>query len=281
MKKEGKILLTGSTGFIGKEILKVLLQSEYDVIGIDSKTDVTDKKFSSSNFLDVKHVIHSAGKVFVPDSWVDPVSFLEVNVNGTSNVLEYCRKNEIGCTFISGYVYGTYVDLPIRESANTKPMNPYAYSKLIAESVCKMYSDIFNIPVQIIRPFNVYGNSQSENFIIPKLVSQCKFSDKYSVLDLQPKRDYLHVNDLARMVEMCCFRKDSFILNAGTGISYSVQEIIDILQDLSGQKKEIISNENTRKNEIQDCYADISMAKKILNWKPEMDFRSGLNELLK
>lgn len=281
MLKNKTILVTGSTGFIGKNLVKSLEENGAIVIGLSSQHDLRKKEILESFHGKVEHVIHSAGKVFVPDSWNKPEDFLEVNVDGTRTVLEFCRKNSIGCSYISGYVYGAGTPLPIQENALIRPSNPYAFSKYLGEQVCQMYHELFKVPVQIIRPFNVYGENQPEMFLIPHLLKQFKESSSVKVKDLEPKRDYIHVKDLSELVLLTCMRKDFNIFNAGTGHSTSVKELIDLLAEISGKKLPVENENQTRKNEIDDSVADISHARNVLGWSPSMPISKGLEQLYK
>ncbi len=273
------ILLTGSTGFIGRNISNRLKKEGANLIELDSKNDLRIKNSLADWNGKVDYVVHAAGKVFVPDSWTDPLSFLEVNTEGTLNVMEFCRINRIGCTYISGYVYGKNTPLPILENAMIEPSNPYAYSKYLGEMACKMFHDCFQVPVQIIRPFNVYGSGQSEKFLIPMLVKQFSESSKVQVKDLKPRRDFIHMEDLADMILLTCFRNDFNIFNAGTGRSISVAGLIETMKEITGKNPEIINENIQRENEIDDSFADISNAKKILDWSPKIDIKQGLRKL--
>jgi nucleoside-diphosphate-sugar epimerase len=274
------ILVTGASGFIGKNISKEIKFLGGDVIELSSQNDLRNRNALDTFNGKVNYVIHAAGKVFVPDSWNNPISFLQVNAGGTETVMEFCRLNKIGCTYISGYVYGRNTPLPILESAEINPSNPYAYSKFIGEKICKMYHDCFQVPVQIIRPFNVYGPGQSDNFLIPLLIKQFKESNIIKVKDLNPRRDFVYLDDLITLILKSCFRSDYNVFNCGTGRSTSVAELIEYLRIIS-EKNISIENENlVRTNEIDDSISNIDNARVVLNWKPEIDIKSGLSKLM-
>ncbi|HWY98386.1 MAG TPA: SDR family oxidoreductase, partial [Bacteroidia bacterium] len=193
---KGKVLITGSNGFIGKQLKKQLLTEGYEIAEFNSADgDISKTELS---FKGIDNVFHLAGKSFVPDSWKNPKAFYDVNVTGTLNVLELCRKTGAGLTFISSFVYGIPKYQPIDECHPVKPANPYGHSKMIAEEICKYYQESFNIKVTIVRPFNIYGAFQSEHFLIPIIIKQLfdKKQSKIEVLDLAPKRDYLFLDDL-------------------------------------------------------------------------------------
>ena len=130
-----KVLVTGATGFIGRALVRRLREDGREVIDLGSRDGDIRRRATLARFLDagVRCVFHLAGRSFVPDSWTDPGGFLEINVLGTANALEFCRAAGAGLVFVSAYVYGEPEHLPIDESAPVRPNNPYAHSKHMAE----------------------------------------------------------------------------------------------------------------------------------------------------
>ncbi len=279
------ILVTGSTGFIGRKVMEALEKKGYTAIGMGSRDCDISKLDGLTNYIDeivktgknISHVIHLAGRVDVFKSWSEPERFFSVNTAGCMNVLEVCRKYNMGMTYISAYVYGQPESLPISEKAPVKPNNPYAQSKYMAEQLCKFYSTNYDIKTSIIRPFNVYGPGQSRDFVIPHIIDEVKNQDVIHVLDLVPKRDYVYIDDLVEAI-ISAVGKDIYgeVINIGSGVSYSVQEVVDMLQEIGGTKKEVKSKNQVRKNEMNNVVADISQAEKLLGWKPSTDIRQGL-----
>src|SRR3989304_7128977 len=190
-----KILITGSSGFIGKNLKEALLQKDFLIEEFNSaQGDIASTKL---NFKDVSHVFHLAGKSFVPDSWKNPEEFNRVNIDGTANVLKFCKESGASFTFVSSYVYGIPERLPISEMHQIKPSNPYAKSKRKAEKFCLFYAKSYKLPVTIIRPFNIYGKHQPEHFLIPEIIKQLNDNSlpEITLQDLKPKRDYLYMDD--------------------------------------------------------------------------------------
>jgi len=274
------VLVTGSKGFIGSLLVAKLQSKGYKVFEWDENNgDISTTPIELQN---INHVFHLAAQTFVPKSWDEPYSFYKSNTLGTINVLEFCKTKEISLTFISAYVYGAPNSLPIDESHELKPSNPYMHSKILAESVCKFYSDNFDVKVNIIRPFNIYGPGQSDRFLIPEIILQTLSKTKeIKVQDLSPKRDFVYIDDLIDAIMLSMNTEGNYnILNIGSGKSYSVKEIIDLIQKIANTNKPVISNDNIRKNEIPDVIADISFAKEILNWSPKFSFEDGLKKLI-
>jgi len=277
------VLITGADGFIGRALKAELKTDGYNVSGFDT----TDDDIAGSDLLQIiggrefQHIFHLAAKSFVPDSWDNPGNFYRTNVLGTVNVLEYCRQTSVPLTFVSAYLYGQPERLPIKEGDPVQPNNPYAHSKLLAENACEFYSREFQVNVTIIRPFNVYGIGQNVNFLIPYIVQQALKSNCITVKDLKPRRDYVFVDDLVAALKKTLTRITPFdVYNIGSGYSLSVEEVINIIQKITGTKKKIISGDEIRGNEISDTIADISRAKRDLGWLPAHTFYDGMTKVI-
>ncbi|MBA7537051.1 GDP-6-deoxy-D-mannose reductase [subsurface metagenome] len=275
------ILITGSRGFVGSSLVKKLIdQNEYKIIEFDIQDgDVATHKFKLEK---IDHVIHLAGKTYVPDSWENPYSFYKTNFLGTANILELCREHKASITHISAYVYGEPNYLPINEEHPLNGANPYMHSKINAESVCRFYAENYNVPTTIIRPFNLYGPNQSDHFLIPKIIKQVLSEDDViSVFSLSSKRDYIYIDDMIDALIKCLELKSDYqAINIGSGISYSTKEIIDFCQNIAGTNKKVVSENIERKNEILDVVADVSKASEILLWKPHTSIEKGLTNII-
>ena len=274
-----KILVTGSNGFIGKALVKKLSGMGFTTIGFD----ITDGDIAAEGILnylekeDISYVFHLAGKTFVPESWAHPYSFYRTNVLGTSNVLEFCRKKEAGLTYVSSYIYGTPQYLPVDEKHPVNAFNPYSHSKLVAEEICRYYSDQFHLGITILRPFNVYGPGQSGQFLIPELIK--KILDPavpyIEVLDLRPKRDFVFIDDFTNALFLS-MEGPRGIYNVGSGVSVSVEDVIKLIKKCTGIKKTIVSKNTERPMEIFDLYSDISKIKDVLKWEVKISFDHGM-----
>lgn len=277
-----RLLVTGATGFLGRALCSSLQGKHHEVVAFSSG----DGDIATGGTLDtvgpMDHVFHLAGRTFVPDSWNDPVDFNRVNVLGTLNVLQFCRSVGARLTFVSAYLYGVPDRLPISENCVPKPNNPYALSKHMAEQACAFYAAHHGVHVTVIRPFNIYGPGQSSQFLIPHIVDQVRKGSIIRVKDLAPRRDYVYIDDVVdAMVKSLGTSHRHGVFNIGAGYSLSVAEIIDVIQSVAGTHLPVESNDEVRKNEISDLYADISKADTALGWYPTVSFRDGVSRLLK
>jgi UDP-glucose 4-epimerase len=280
-----RAVVTGSGGFIGKVLVSSLKQSGFSVIEIDLEhgIDITesqslDEVFNEFKTGDIDIAVHLAARMFVPLSWKNPVDTYRVNVMGTLNLIEQCRKLDINkFIFASSYIYGQPEYLPIDEKHPVKPGNPYAHSKYIAEKMCRAYQKDFGLKCIILRPFNIYGPGQNPDFLIPTIINQLN-SDKIELMDPVPKRDYLFISDMISAYHKAIDYEgsDFELFNIGYGESYSVSEISDLVLELSGSSIPVVFSGEKRQSEISDTVADISHAKQELNWSPEVSIKEGI-----
>ncbi len=279
-----KVLVTGATGFIGRALVSKLISQGWNVIPLNSADGDIAAKETLENIphQDISHVIHLAGKTFVPDSWVNPQPFYHTNVLGTINVLEFCRASGIPLTYVSAYVYGHPSTLPICEDSDIRPSNPYAMTKWVAEQVCAFYANTYDLSVTTLRPFNAYGIGQGGNFLIPAIISQVlNQGNSIVVKDLMPKRDYVYLDDLLEVLTFTLNKPIGYnVYNIGSGYSLSVQEVIDIIQEIAGTQKKIVCDGDVRPSELMNVVADISKAHKELRWIPGHSFRDGIEKII-
>ena len=277
-----RIVVTGSDGFVGKQLISRLTKDGVDVIELDvnSGFDITNfTQISSIKKFDV--LVHLASKTFIPDSFKYPHDFYQSNFIGTLNVLELCRRNNAKFIYTSSYVYGSPEYLPINEKHPIKAYNPYAQTKIINEKMCEGYNRDFNVPIIILRPFNIYGPGQNDNFLIPSIIKQAK-SGIVNLKDSRPKRDFVYIDDVIdAYIKSIFFSGTSFqVFNIGSGISYSVKEIVNIIKKSKLPSFDVLYSGEQRKNEILDTVADVSKSKRLLNWKPKKSLEEGIMKIV-
>jgi len=274
------VLVTGADGFIGSHLVKAL-RAEGHVV-LTHSTRQGDIKDCNLSFEGVGHVFHLAARTFVPDSWAAPLSFYEVNLLGTVNVLEFCRTRAASLTLMSSYVYGPPARLPISEEEPLCAFNPYSHTKILAEETALYYHRQFGVPVTIVRPFNVYGPGQDRRFLIPTILTQAIDPGQPAIVvaDLRPRRDYLFISDLIDLLTRTAFRREGGIFNAGSGSSWGVGDLIAMVNGLLPAPRAVHSNGLMRPDEVIDVIADISRARREFDWVPRVTLRDGLRETL-
>lgn len=278
-----RILITGNKGFIGTYLTQKLQSAGYELVLCDLSDGIDIKNRNEISQIEgVDVVIHLANLSFVPASFVEPVLFYETNFITTLNMLELCRQNNARLIFFSSYMYGTPDYQPIDENHPKRAYNPYAQTKLISESLCEGYNRDFKVPVTILRPFNIYGKGQNPDFLIPTIINQAK-TGKIVIKDDRPKRDYIHVTDVVEAVHAIIktpATSEMQIYNLGSGKSYSVKEVIELVCANFENKIEYTCTNEIRQNEVMDTIADISRIKNETGWKPAISLEEGIKELI-
>ncbi len=216
----------------------------------------------------------------MPASWDQPLDFIQANCLGIAHALEYCRRNASKLIFLSSYMYGDAGSEAIAETAPVSTRNPYALTKQFAEQLCTIYSDSHGVETRILRPFNVYGRDPSDAFLIPKIVHEARLG-KVHVKDLDPRRDYVYVDDLVQaIVSLMAYTGKARVFNIGSGRSYSVRDVIDTVATLLGTPVEVSSDNIRRPGEVMDSVADIALARRELGWVPRHSLAQGLSLIL-
>jgi len=279
-----KILITGHSGFIGSYLQKKLEKTEHELILVDiaNGTNICDwQQVKQYEGMDV--IVHLANLSFVPASYEQPKRFYETNYLSTLNMLELCRLSNAKMVFFSSYIYGHPQYQPIDENHPTQAFNPYAQTKVICESLCEGYNRDFKVPITIFRPFNIYGTGQNPDFLIPSIIQQAK-TGKIVIKDDRPKRDYIHVEDIVdaiiTAIETENADKSIQKYNLGSGLSYSVKEIVDMVRGLFDTEIEYICTHEIRPNDVMDTIADISKIQNKLHWKPSISILEGLTKMV-
>ena len=272
------VLVTGSDGFIGSNLIPELKLAGYQLLTLDLCDGDIANEETWSKVPGVEVVIHLAARTFVPDSWNHSHDFIRCNLLGTVAALNYCQKHHAKLIFLSSYLYGNPDLLPIREDAALKTNNPYSLSKKLAEEACLFYAESLGVPIIILRPFNIYGPGQPPNYLFQSIISYIKNGRTVIVQDLEPRRDYIYIDDVVQAIMKSVNLQSSFeIFNIGSGKSHSVADVIDMIQKITKTNFPVTSKMASRKDEIMDTVADIGKAKELLQWQPSIDLDTGLS----
>ncbi|MBN2396143.1 MAG: NAD-dependent epimerase/dehydratase family protein [Candidatus Atribacteria bacterium] len=273
-----KILVTGSEGFIGKHLCAALIAADHIVLKLDIAlgVDIADEKWVNE-IEEFDILYHLAAITFVPDSFNYPHRFFKTNFLGTLNALEACRKYKAKMVYISSYVYGAPITIPVNEQHAISAHNPYAQSKIIGEDLCRSFNRDFDVKIVIIRPFNVFGYGQNKSFLIPSIFNQAS-NGLVTLMDARPKRDLLYIDDfIDGLLTLTVKEFPSIeIFNMGSGASISVANLAEIISKFYDFEVAIEYTNQYRQGEILETKADISKAEKQLGWSPKYTIEDAL-----
>jgi len=282
-------LITGSSGFIGKNLVENLL-SEYRITGLSKKLEKSKlnyitkdiSKITSKDLKNIFCVIHLAA-ITDPKICEDfPDQCIATNVLGTQKILEASRKNNCKVIYAStSHVYGIPKKIPISETASTSPTSIYAGSKLAGEILCESYHRQFNMDISIVRIFSVYGPKSNNHCVLPSIVKQIKNSNTIKLGNINSRRDFIFISDIIDAFKIILKNIDGFnIYNVGTEKSYSIKEICQKFEKLYGKK--IIIKSNSKQNRKFDAKNIICNATKLkkLGWKSKISLDEGLKKMI-
>jgi UDP-glucose 4-epimerase len=294
-----KILVTGGAGFIGSHIVDAFISAGHGVCVVDDLStgfrhnvpagvplhvvDIRDPRLSEVFEIEKPEVVcHQAARANVRESFEKPLLYADVNVVGSLHVLECCRRFGVRKALYAstgGAVYGPPQGLPVSESHPVNPLDPYGASKHHVEHYLHLYEKNFGIAFTSLRYPNVYGPRQNpfgEAGVVAIFARQMLDKQRPVINGAgDQERDFVSVTDIARANVLALGRGDGEILNIGSGVGTSVNEIFSALADLTGygEKAEYAP---AKAGEVFKIYLDASRAGKVLDWTPEVSLVEGL-----
>ncbi len=303
-------LVTGAAGFIGARTSQMLLEQGHTVVGIDNVNDAYDPRIkeyrlkklqAQPGFKFHKHdiseksaidlfknekidgVINLAARAGVRFSVDNPWVFVESNVMGTLNMLEVCRQ--FGCKkFIlasTSSIYGENPQYPTPETASSsEPMQPYAASKKGAEALVHSYHHLYDIDATIVRYFTVYGPAGRPDLAIFRFVKWIMEGEPIRINgDGTQSRGFTYVDDIARGTIAALKPLGYEVINLGGHEVISINGLVELVEDLTGKK----ANVQYGPPNLADMFmnqADVSKARDILDWNPQVNLREGISNLI-
>lgn len=292
--ENSRVLITGSSGFVGKSLVSYLLSKKAKVLGLsrhphnlayEKKVDVANKSTLSAVFKRFKPDVcfHLASEALVESGSVDPYGTFNNNIASALNILEISRRYNIHRLIIAStsHVYGR-APLPYREDEPPKPSRPYETSKTCVDLIAQSYADSYNLPVLIPRFVNIYGPGDL-NFsrIIPKTMRSVVNGKNPTMWGGDAKREYLYIDDAIRAYSMLGQITDAHlesnrIYNVGTGKPISVKELMRKIIGMSSQELSVEKIEDGREDELPAQVVSWDKMKRIFDWKPLMNLDRGL-----
>ena len=256
---------------------------DFMFMGLDlSETSSIDKLGQLNEKMMVDAVIQLGGSAGVSRSNEEPWKYIRNNVISTVNCLEFCRKFSVPKLVLASTssIYSGAKMIPFMEHDQIGNMlSVYAESKKMAEDVCSTYHRFHGIDVSILRFFTVYGEKGRPDMSVSKFI-ECISNNKELVMygDGSQSRDYTHVQDICEGIQKALIPVGCEIFNLGRDEPVSVKEIITKLEEIIG-KKAIIRSEPRHSSDIDCTNADISKAKRILEWEPKISIDVGLKRV--
>ena len=308
--RDRNVLVTGADGFIGSHLAEALVQrgarvtalalyNAFDRHGwlddLDEATrakltivrgDVRDARQVETLCRDQYAIFHLAALIGIPYSYQAASSYVQVNVQGTLNVLEGGRSAGVARIVhtSTSEVYGTALRRPIDEDHPLQGQSPYSASKIGADMMAESYARSFGLPVITLRPFNTYGPRQSERAVLPTVIRQAvdPACNEIRIGDLTPARDFTFVADTVEAFVRVAELDDSHAgatFNAGTGRMVTVGDAVETIRRLTGCTKPVREEAARRRpenSEVMALQADHGRLTAASGWTPAVSLEQGL-----
>ena len=299
-----KVLVTGGAGFIGSNLVRLLLQEGHEVVVFDSlssgyRSNLTGLPLSRFTLGDVRDasllegavkgaevVFHLAASVGNSRSIDHPHVDAGINVLGTLNVLEAARRHQVRKIVFSSSagIFGELKTLPISEDHPVEPDTPYGATKLCAEKLCLSYAKLHGIEAVCLRYFNVFGVNQRYDAygnVIPIFAQRLVFGQPLTVHgDGEQTRDFVNVADVARAnLAAGMNRGVSGAFNLGSGTAVTINHLVRLIQEVSGLRTKVVHGP-PRPGDVRHSLADIGAIKRALGWAPKAVFEPALTEYM-
>lgn len=306
------VLVTGCAGFIGSNLTKSLLEKGFRVVGVDNFDDTYDVSFKESNIalfsgnanfaihrVDIRdlpeltavfekekpsYVVHLAAKADTRKAVDIPRIYTSVNIDGTLNILELCREYPVENLVIasSSSVYGNSSNVPFTEDQPAdRPISPYGATKRAIEHLAHTYHHNFGMNITCLRYFNAVGENNRPG-MVPYIWTEKLLKGEGLEIsgDGSRKRDYTYIGDIVRGTVLAMEKPLGFeVINLGNNTPASLNELLAIFEKVIGTTAKARSRPSTKPS-VEVTYADITKAKKLLGWEPEVSLEEGITRLV-
>jgi len=300
-----RCLVTGVAGFIGSHLAETLLKQGHQVTGIDCFTDYYSKELKKINLTNLKQnknfnfkeadlfdldlplilkqtdwVFHLAAQAGVRASWGKNFEiYTQNNILATQKLLEASKDAKLkGFIYASSSsVYGDIHTLPTPEMVYLQPVSPYGVTKLAGEHLCYLYHKNFGIPIMALRYFTVYGPRQRPDMAFHRFLKAALLGEPIEIYgDGEQTRDFTYISDIinVHLTVMDHFHPGE-VFNIGGGTQTSLKTALALISEITGHEIKIIYK-SRQKGDVRHTAADITKAKNILGYKPQVGLSDGL-----
>jgi UDP-glucose 4-epimerase len=305
-----RVLVTGGAGFIGSHLVDALVKDGCEVCVLDNLStgrfenikhhlgngnvvfvqgDVRDKQAICEAVKGVEAVFHLAAITSVPYSIKCPSVTREVNVTGTMNLLEACLRGDVE-RFVhvsTCAVYGDAEYLPVDEKHPTRPVSPYAESKLAAERCCSQFQETHGLKATVLRLFNVYGLRMRDDQyggVIARFMERLRGGKPPFIYgDGLQTRDFVHVGDAVRAIRLALDGGNAVggTFNIGSGVPTTINQLAQLLMQMFRIEGVRPQHHGARQGDLRHSYADIREARAVLEYEPKVSLKEGLSTLIR
>jgi dTDP-glucose 4,6-dehydratase len=249
--------------------------------------DICDRDCVYQAIKDIEIVFHLAALIGIPYSYHAPASYVRTNVEGTLNILQAARVQEVerAVHTSTSEVYGTARYVPIDESHPLQGQSPYSASKIGADKLAEAFHLSFDLPVVTVRPFNTFGPRQSARAVIPTIIIQCLTGDTVKLGNLYPTRDLTYVANTVEGFLLAALKPDAVgrTINLGSGQEVSIGELAQLIASMIGRSVAIESDKQRIRlegSEVEQLLADNTLARTLLDWQPRVSLEEGLEHTI-
>lgn len=290
-----KILVLGSNGFVGTNLISYLRKKGFDTADVDVSppasicTDISKKEQFFSDLKDVEFdaVVHLAAITNIRDTIENPYRCYDVNCMGTLNVLELASQRGVKRLIYasSANVYGLPLELPVKESTPFNPRSPYDYSKVIGEYLVQSYHRHKGLPAAILRSWKLFGEHDFPRSAISKFIRACLRNERIPLFNSgRDTTDPYHVENYCHAVELCLTKSEAVgeAFNVGTGNELSIRQIAETVRKIteSSSKLQLLPPRSTLETKPMRSYPSIEKIERLLGYSPIVTLEEGLRRTI-
>jgi len=310
--KGKKVLVTGAGGFVGSHLVEALVKkgarvrafvhynsrNDWGMLEDVPRTILREVEVVAGELKDAdcvreavrgqQVIFHLGALIGIPYSYVNPRDVVDTNVGGTLNILTAALDFEVEKVIhtSTSEIYGTAQYVPMDEKHPVNPQSPYAATKSGADLLALSFYCSFDLPVGIIRPFNIYGPRQSARAVIPSIITQALLKRKINLGSVYPTRDLTFVKDSAegfiRFAE--CDKTVGEVVNLGSGMEVSINQIVSIVSEYLGKRIQV-QRERKRirpeKSEVERLFSNSKKAERLFGWHPQTSLKQGIAKTIR